>query len=79
LVENGIPPSPFIRQLLKRAPIEGDVRRESGDREEEIVGKRREVVASLGINWLNATSGEKLLVGCATRAADRKKGREVIR
>ena len=26
LVENGIPPSPFIRQLLKRAPIEGEER-----------------------------------------------------
>ena len=30
LVENGIPPSPFIRQLLKRAPIEGEERVERG-------------------------------------------------
>jgi hypothetical protein len=43
LVENGIPPSPFIRQLLYRAPI----RRGCEKEKEEGVVEEKEVVASL--------------------------------
>jgi hypothetical protein len=46
LVENGIPPSPFIRQSLKRAPIEGEERVEVSD-----VISREEVLVGLGKQW----------------------------
>ena len=61
MVENGIPPSPFIRQLPKRAPIEGEESRDGAKRLVLIAeGPRRGSKFSMGILEASKGNGRKV-------------------